>query len=141
MSKIKIGQIWNWLGKEATPFGTLPGEPFIIRNIESEIVELQSIINNSTRRYIQIKELSNLCFQGNNSAQENEKSSIFKNLKTSLRNIGWSSNLSQTPEISEVKQTIYSETVICQCCKVPSDYAQPNQTDGSFICYGCRNGW
>lgn len=29
----------------------------------------------------------------------------------------------------------------CKKCKEKYEYAEPNQSDGSFICYSCRNGW
>lgn len=29
----------------------------------------------------------------------------------------------------------------CKKCKELFEYAEPNQSDGTFICYGCRHGW
>jgi hypothetical protein len=29
----------------------------------------------------------------------------------------------------------------CKKCKELYEYAEPNQSDGSFICYSCRKGW
>lgn len=29
----------------------------------------------------------------------------------------------------------------CKRCKEFNSYAEPNQEDGSFVCYRCRKGW
>ncbi len=28
--------------------------------------------------------------------------------------------------------------VICKTCNMKNDYGEPNQKDGSYVCYGCR---
>lgn len=32
-----------------------------------------------------------------------------------------------------------NDLVSCTKCNVINEYAQPNQTDGSYVCYSCRN--
>ncbi len=30
------------------------------------------------------------------------------------------------------------EPVVCAKCNMKNDFGEPNQSDGSYICYGCR---
>ena len=39
------------------------------------------------------------------------------------------------------KSTNKSSGMVCKSCKNYNEYAEPNQNDGTFRCYGCRTGW
>ncbi len=43
--------------------------------------------------------------------------------------------------IPETKKSAKSDGCTCKKCKEFYPYAEPNQEDGTLICYGCRNRW
>lgn len=46
--------------------------------------------------------------------------------------------LPDDPNAKTTKDTIKSEGLVCSKCKEFKPYAEPNQPNGSLICYYCR---
>jgi hypothetical protein len=43
--------------------------------------------------------------------------------------------------VPETKKSAKSDGCSCKKCKEYYPYAEPNQEDGTLICYGCRHRW
>lgn len=41
--------------------------------------------------------------------------------------------------VSSIKNKKYPDGMFCSKCKSWYQYSEPNQTDGSLLCYSCRN--
>lgn len=73
----------------------------------------------------------------NNNSSNNPWANIGQIYTTSSDPWGFTLTIPSVPAISKEK------TFGCNCkkCKEHNEYAEPNQSDGSFICYSCRKGW
>lgn len=45
----------------------------------------------------------------------------------------------ETPPVEEIKEK--SDGCTCKKCREYFPYAEPNQDDGTLICYACRHGY
>lgn len=41
--------------------------------------------------------------------------------------------------VNNIKNKTYPDGMFCRKCQVFYNYAEPNQSDGTLLCYSCRN--